>query len=76
MSEVVREISKAYKVPLQRILDSSSNREGALLRGISAYVAKEIGGITLSEAAKQVLSSVLCEFSEYWQIGPYLPDPI
>lgn len=52
MSEVVREISKAYKVPTQRIVDSSNNREGALLRGISAYVAKEIGGVTLSEAAK------------------------
>ena len=34
------------------------------------------GRIKMRLEDSPVLSSVLCEFSEYWQIGPYLPDPI
>lgn len=52
MDEVVKEVSRFYKVPTEEIENRSRNREGARLRAVVVYAAMEVGGISMTEAAR------------------------
>lgn len=52
MDQIVRDVSVSFGVSVSRITDHSRNRKGALCRAASAYIATEVGGIPLREAAR------------------------
>jgi len=49
---LVAQISRAFKVPVERIMDRTRSRDGALCRSVAAYVAMEVGGIPQCETAR------------------------
>ncbi|PIV82713.1 MAG: hypothetical protein COW52_12170, partial [Nitrospirae bacterium CG17_big_fil_post_rev_8_21_14_2_50_50_9] len=48
---LVAEVSKAFNLPVGRIMDCSRSREAALCRAVTSYIAKKIGGIPLIKSA-------------------------
>ncbi|NOY53815.1 MAG: transposase [Deltaproteobacteria bacterium] len=52
MDALVVKIGRSFKVPVGRIMDHTRSRDAALCRAVTAYVAKEVGSITLGEVAR------------------------
>jgi hypothetical protein len=52
MAEVLREVMRGSEVKIGTILGKGRGRVGSRLRAQAAYLAREVGGIRLTEAAK------------------------
>jgi putative transposase len=51
MGEIVGEISRAWDIPADDIQSQHRGRQEAMLRVVSAYIGRQIGGMTLIKAA-------------------------
>ncbi len=52
MDALVVKIGRSFKVPVGRIMDHTRSRDAALCRAVTAYVAKEVGGVPFGEVAR------------------------
>lgn len=52
LDEVVRAVAETCEMPVERIMDRSRAREGVTPRAMAAWLAKDVGGISMQETAR------------------------